>query len=39
VFFAIAGFLIHLLLPVFAAIEIIIILAVAGGAWLYAKMH
>jgi hypothetical protein len=33
---AIAGFLIRLLAPVIAAI-IILVIAVAGGAWLYAK--
>jgi hypothetical protein len=38
VFFAIAGFLIHLLLPIFAAI-VIIIIAVAGGVWLYTKVR
>lgn len=37
-FFAIAGFLIHLLFPIVAAI-IIIIIAIAGGGWLYAKMR
>jgi hypothetical protein len=36
VFFAIAGFLIQLLAPVIAGI-LILIVAVAGGAWLYAK--
>jgi hypothetical protein len=34
--FAIVGFLIRLLAPVVAAI-IILVIAVAGGAWLYAK--
>jgi hypothetical protein len=36
ILFAIAGFLIRLLAPVIAAI-IILVIAVAGGAWLYAK--
>jgi hypothetical protein len=36
VIFVIAGFLIRLLAPVIAAI-IILVIAVAGGAWLYAK--
>ena len=36
IFFAIAGFLIRLLAPVIAAI-IILVITVAGGAWLYAK--
>lgn len=36
VFFAIAGFLIQLLAPVIAGI-LILIVAVAGGTWLYAK--
>lgn len=36
VFFAIAGFLIELLAPVIAGILILIVL-IAGGAWLYAK--
>jgi len=36
VFFAIAGFLIQLLAPIFAAIIILVIVA-AGGAWLYSK--
>jgi hypothetical protein len=36
VFFAIAGFLIQLLAPVIAAI-VILVIAVAGGAWLYSK--
>jgi lipopolysaccharide export LptBFGC system permease protein LptF len=36
VFFAVAGFLIQLLAPVIAAI-LIVIVAVAGGTWLYAK--
>jgi hypothetical protein len=34
--FAIAGFLIRLLAPVIAAIMILLI-AVVGGVWLYAK--
>jgi hypothetical protein len=36
IFFAIAEFLIRLLAPVIAAI-IILVIAVAGGFWLYAK--
>ena len=36
ILFAIAGFLIRLLAPVIAGIMIMVI-AVAGGAWLYAK--
>ena len=36
IFFAIAGFLIQLLAPVIAII-IIAVIAIGGGAWLYAK--